>query len=124
MDSQKDKVFDFLKGNGPLKNVSKSLRQPAVKIKKLLKKINQEYGKALDPKLTNEFGRLVIQDSNTYLKQTFSSFYNKFYKVAREDRTIAVQGLKKYIMSKGNASLRDQVMDLLPENFKANPFKQ
>jgi len=123
MDSQKDKVFDFLKGNGPLKNVSKSLRQPAVKIKKLLKKINQEYGKALDPKLTNEFGRLVIQDSNTYLKQTFSSFYNKFYKVAREDRTIAVQGLKKYIMSKGNASLRDQVMDLLPENFKANPFK-
>tara|TARA_R110000868_G_scaffold204379_1_gene452475 strand:+ start:742 stop:4926 length:4185 start_codon:yes stop_codon:yes gene_type:complete len=123
MDTQKEYIFDFLKGNSPLKLVDKTLRPEAVKIKKLLKNINKEYAKALDPKLTNEFGKLVIQDANTYLKQTFSSFYDKFYKVSKEDRKSAVEGLRGYITGKGNAALKDLVIDRLPENFKANPFK-
>jgi len=123
MRSEKDKIFDFLKGNSELKLIDKSIRKPVVQLKQLLKKINKQYGDALDPKLSNEFGELVIKDSDTYLKQTFSSMYNKWYKIDPKDRTAAVKGLKEYIMGKGNAALRDAIIDRLPEAFKANPFK-
>ena len=123
MQSQKDTIFDFLKGNADLKQIDKSLRLPVIRIKKLLKIINKHYGEALDPKLTNELGKIIIQDSDTYLKQTFSSFYNQYYNIDPKVRSKAVAGLQEYIMGRGQQALRDSVIDRMGANAKANPFK-
>ena len=111
MNNAKDNIFNFLKGTGDLKLVEKTLRPEAVKLKKLLKILNKQYGEALDPKVTNELGETIVQDMDSYLKQSFSSFYNKNYTVSADVRQRAVEGFKKLIMAPGNGLLKGQVYD-------------
>jgi hypothetical protein len=111
MNNAKENIFNFLKGTGDLKVVEKALRPEAIKLKKLLKILNKQYGEALDPKVTNELGETIIQDMDSYLKQSFSSFYNKNYKISSDVRQRAVEGFKKLIMAPGNGLLKGQVYD-------------
>lgn len=111
MNNYKDKIFNFLKGTGDLKLIPKALRPESIRLKKLLKILNKQYGEALDPKVTNELGETIIQDMDSYLKQSFSSFYNKNYSISAEVRQKAVEGFKKLIMAPGNGLLKGQVYD-------------
>ena len=115
MNQQKEKIFDFLKGNAKLSELDKTVREPVKELKRLVTQLNKQYGEALDPKVTKELGNSIIQDADTYLKQTFSAFHNRSYALSKPFREKAVKNMEDYI--KSNPQLLQDVLERTPGIF-------
>jgi len=115
MNQTKEQVFDVLKGNAKLTDLDATLREPVKELQKLIKKLNQTYGEALDPKITKELGLSIVKDADNYLKQTFSSFHNNSYALSKPFRKKAVENMKEYI--KKNPEMLQDVLNRTPSVF-------
>lgn len=115
MNQEKEKIFDFLKGEIKLNNLNEIVREPAKDLKKLITKLNQTYGEALDPKIVKELGLSIVKDADSYLKQTFSAFHNESYSLSKSFRKEAIKNAEGYI--KNNPELLQEVIDTMPGVF-------
>lgn len=112
MNQEKEKIFDFLKGNLKINKLDPTVREPVKDLKKLVVKLNKTYGDALDPKITKELGLSIVKDADSYLRQTFSAFHNASYALSQPFRKEAVKKAEAYI--KNNPDLLQNVLDGMP----------